>query len=227
MKKRVTVVVVEPSRIACQLMSNVLKHSSHRFNVVGCASETASAVSLLRQEQPQVALVSANLREGPEAGFEVLRAVHGMGQQSFGIALLDHARPDMIVEAFRAGVHGVFCREEPLEGLFNCIQSVAQGQIWVDNKELSYLLDVLAHSAKPRSVGIKLDKLVTRSEEAVIRLVNDGLTNREIARYLNLSEHTVRNYLFRVFEKLGVSSRVELVLYCLNERKPEQAKEAS
>jgi DNA-binding NarL/FixJ family response regulator len=51
-----------------------------------------------------------------------------------------------------------------------------------------------------------------------VRQVAEGMTNREISAHLKLSEHTVRNYLFRIFDKLGVSTRVELVLYCLQER---------
>ncbi|MGA7224203.1 MAG: LuxR C-terminal-related transcriptional regulator [Candidatus Acidiferrales bacterium] len=61
--------------------------------------------------------------------------------------------------------------------------------------------------------------LLSKREETVVRLVADGLTNKAISSELHLSEHTVRNYLFRIFDKLGVSSRVELVLYCLQERR--------
>jgi DNA-binding CsgD family transcriptional regulator len=59
-------------------------------------------------------------------------------------------------------------------------------------------------------------RLLTKREEDVVRLLGDGLQNREIARELNLSEHTVKNYLFHVFDKLGVSSRVELILYAVS-----------
>jgi DNA-binding NarL/FixJ family response regulator len=60
--------------------------------------------------------------------------------------------------------------------------------------------------------------LLSKRDENVVRLVSEGLTNRQISSDLGLSEHTVRNYLFRIFDKLGVSTRVELVLYCLQDR---------
>jgi DNA-binding NarL/FixJ family response regulator len=60
------------------------------------------------------------------------------------------------------------------------------------------------------------DHLLTGREEQVVALVSDGLSNREVARELNLSEHTIKKYLFRIFDKLGISTRVELVLYALN-----------
>jgi DNA-binding NarL/FixJ family response regulator len=60
--------------------------------------------------------------------------------------------------------------------------------------------------------------LLSQREEKVVRLVAEGLTNKQISAELGLSEHTVRNYLFKIFDKLGVSTRVELVLYCLQEK---------
>jgi DNA-binding NarL/FixJ family response regulator len=60
--------------------------------------------------------------------------------------------------------------------------------------------------------------LLTRREEEVVRLVSDGLKNREIAQRLKVKEHSVRNYLYRIFEKLGVSTRVELILYAFSKR---------
>ena len=65
-------------------------------------------------------------------------------------------------------------------------------------------------------------RLLTKREEDVVRLVAEGLQNREIAKELKLSEHTVKNYLFHIFDKLGVSSRVELVLYAVSSAKSAQ-----
>lgn len=67
------------------------------------------------------------------------------------------------------------------------------------------------------------DKLLTSREEQVVALVADGLSNRHIAGELGLSEHTVKKYLFRIFEKLGISNRVELVLYAVHHGAPQQA----
>ena len=66
------------------------------------------------------------------------------------------------------------------------------------------------------------ENLLTSREEQVVALVADGLSNRNVAAELGLSEHTVKKYLFRIFEKLGISSRVELVLYALNHGAPQQ-----
>jgi len=80
----------------------------------------------------------------------------------------------------------------------------------------SCVLDVLTHVPSLRVLNSNGDHLLTGREEQVVALVSDGLSNREVARELNLSEHTIKKYLFRIFEELGISTRVELVLYVLN-----------
>jgi DNA-binding NarL/FixJ family response regulator len=118
-----------------------------------------------------------------------------------------------VVEAFRAGARGVFCRSESLKSLARCIQCVSEGQIWANSKELRYLLEALGEALPLRVIDARGAALLSRRELEVVRCVAEGLSNREIAQRLGLTEHTVKNYLFRIFDKLGVSKRVEVVLY--------------
>jgi DNA-binding NarL/FixJ family response regulator len=115
----------------------------------------------------------------------------------------------------------VIFRDEPFETLGKCIHAVHNGQVWANSQNLSYLLDALAQALPMRLQDARGIYLLSKREEDVVRLVAQGLMNREISVQLGLSEHTVRNYLFRVFDKLGVSTRVELVLYYLQERQVE------
>ena len=84
-------------------------------------------------------------------------------------------------------------------------------------------MELLSEVPSLRVLNSNADNLLTPREEQVVALVAEGLGNRNIARELNLSEHTVKKYLFRIFEKLGISSRVELVLYAVNNGDPRQA----
>ena len=88
-----------------------------------------------------------------------------------------------------------------------------EGQVWVDSAQMRYLLDAFTGTGPEQAID-KTPKLTPR-EESVVRLVVQGMVNREIAHELNLSDHTVKNYLFRIFDKLGVSNRVELALYAV------------
>jgi DNA-binding NarL/FixJ family response regulator len=127
--------------------------------------------------------------------------------------LLDTSERSQVVEAFRTGARGVFSRSESLTSLARCIQCVSEGQIWANSKELRYILEALGEALPLRVVDTRGAALLSRREVEVVRCVAEGLSNREIAQRLGLTEHTVKNYLFRIFDKLGVSKRVEVVLY--------------
>jgi DNA-binding NarL/FixJ family response regulator len=96
------------------------------------------------------------------------------------------------------------------------------GEIFATAEQLNYLLDSVCQVPSLRVVSANGEKLLTSREEQVVALVADGLSNRDVAGELGLSEHTVKKYLFRIFEKLGISSRVELVLYALHQGAPQQ-----
>jgi DNA-binding NarL/FixJ family response regulator len=95
-------------------------------------------------------------------------------------------------------------------------------ETFASNQQLGYLLDSVCQVPSLRVVSANGEKLLTSREEQVVALVADGLSNRDVATELGLSEHTVKKYLFRIFEKLGISSRVELVLYALHHGTPQQ-----
>ena len=140
------------------------------------------------------------------------------------VLLLDTYDRDLVVNAFRSGARGLFCFSEyPFRLLCKCLQSVHQGQVWANNTQFQYLLEVVSQVPSLRMVNARGIRLLTPREEQVVALVADGLSNREVARELNLSEHTVKKYLFRIFDKVGISSRVELVLYALNHGGARQA----
>src|SRR5439155_4246730 len=106
-----------------------------------------------------------------------------------------------------------------LKLLGKCILCVHQGQVWASSDELLYLLAAVAQPVPMRFTSVTGNSLLSARELDVVRCVAEGLSNREIASRLTLREHTVKNYLFRIFDKLGVSSRVEVVLYALSGRK--------
>jgi DNA-binding NarL/FixJ family response regulator len=133
------------------------------------------------------------------------------------ILLVDSHDRDTVVKAFRSGVRGIFSSgEADLRALRKCIQSVHKGQIWANSEQLSHLLEAISHVPSLRVVNTQGSPLLTPREEQVVALVADGLSNRGVARELGLREDTVKTYLFRIFEKLGISSRVELALYAVH-----------
>ena len=217
----VSVVVAEANRMNCDLVENVFRPGRHRVSVVGSAVESGRAIEVLKETQPDVAVIGAQLGDGPLKGFQVLRELHSLGLKTRAVLLLDIRDREKIVDAFRSGAHGVVVRDEPLETLFKCVHAVHQGQVWANSQQLEYVLAALGDAMPIHARDSKGTALLSKREEDVVRLVAEGLTNREIAKGLKLSEHTIRNYLFNIFERLGISSRVELVLYCLQNRSGE------
>jgi len=121
-----------------------------------------------------------------------------------------------VLECFRAGARGIFSKQERLESLGQCIRSVHEGQVWARSIDLDHALEALAGMPLVRATSHKGIELLSARERQVIQHLAAGMTNREIADTLNLSPHTVKNYLFRIFDKLGVSSRTELLYLTMN-----------
>jgi len=217
--KPIRVTVADATAMACGLVASGLKKHS-LFEVVGFAASTDELFRLVEHAKPDVALISATLLDGPFSGLAVASQIRDKYPETRLIVLIDSSEPDLVLHVFRAGATGVFARSESQFGLLcKCVLCVHRGQIWANAEQLRFLIDALRQTPFVRVVDNDGANLLTPREEDLVRLVADGLGNRDIARQLNLSEHTVKNYIFRIFEKLGVSNRVELVLYALTNRR--------
>ena len=217
----VNVIVAEASEMYCQLVESAFRRRRFRVSVLASAVKSVHAVTLLKVHEPDVVVISDHLQEGPLAGFAVLRELRALQSRTRAVMLLSSRERPLVIDAFRSSAHGVIFRDEPFETLSKCIHAVHQGQVWANSQHLGFLLEALAKVKPLRLQDARGANLLSQREENVVRLVAEGLTNRQISAELELSEHTVRNYLFKIFDKLGVSTRVELVLYCLQEKTPQ------
>ena len=215
--KLVTVFIADSSALECQLMVRALHQSDKPIKAVGCAMESAEIPKELGKSSPDVAIISADLRDGRRAGLQILGHVRDCYPHVRIIVLIESPERAVVVEAFRAGADGVFSRLEPFEMLCKCIHAVFGGQIWASSEEIRFIVEAIQSEARPIK-NANGTRLLTKREEELVQLVAEGLTNRDISRQLSLREHTVRNYLFRVFNKLGTSNRLELALYVLKQR---------
>ncbi len=213
--KPLRLLISDRTALGCELMLLGLSRRRNLIDSVICATSSAEIEQLVHTHQPDVALVSAALSDGPLAGFRVLPLFQSLLPTCSVIVLLDESDEYLAIDAFRARARGVFYRAEPMEQLVKCICQVHQGQIWARSSELRAVFDAFAKSA-PFFNRTSADFHLNDRELMVARLLATGQTNRQIARRLNLSEHTVKNYLYRLFEKVGVSSRVELAVLMMN-----------
>jgi DNA-binding NarL/FixJ family response regulator len=213
----ISVLVITADNMTSELLKNAFAHGRNRFAVETLTGTSQKIIGELGSHKADIALITEELQDGPEAGIRVLqktRDTHGTSS----IMLLQNSKPDRVINAFRGGARGVFYRSHSLKSLSKCIQAVHQGQIWAGNEDLEHLIGALSNHKAVHITDSRGTPLLTRREEDVVRLVADGLKNREIAQRLKVKEHSVRNYIYRIFEKLGVSTRVELILYMFSHR---------
>ena len=215
LESTIRVLVADDTRLHTTLLADALRRDGG-FEVIGSNSQELIARAHLHDID--VLLLSSELDEQPDRGFEVLREVRALHQDVRAIVLLDSAKHESVLEAFRTGARGVLSRNESVETLSKCVRSVHQGQIWANSEQLGLVIQALVSSRSiPAVIAPGMEQLSKRELE-IVDSVSQGLSNRKIAERLGLSQHTVKNYLFKIFEKLGVSSRVELLSMALNRK---------
>lgn len=210
--------IFDSTTMGCQLLAHMLEASSYKVKAVGSFTEgvLGHASSL---PEADIALITVNAVDAPGNRFKLLREIRRDKPTMRCIMLLERCERELVVESFSSGVMGICGRNDSCEMLCKCIHRVHHGQVWANSEQLHYMLESFCAGNRIRFTDARGNALLTQREETIVYLVAEGLRNREIAKQLQLSEHTVRNHLFRVFEKLDISSRSELILYTLEQRR--------
>jgi DNA-binding NarL/FixJ family response regulator len=187
------------------------------FRVVGEASDGVEAVKLTRQLKPDILLLDLAMPRVP--GLEALAEL-ASGQVPVRTILLTAAiERTQIVEALQLGARGIVLKESATELLMKSIRSVMAGQYWVGRESVSDLVATL-RELMPRGGEEPPGRRygLTPRELEVISTIVAGYTNKDIAEKFSISEQTVKHHLTNIFDKLGVSNRLELALFAVNHR---------
>ena len=211
MKHSLRVVIADDHAIFRQALQVVLRHRGSGITVAGEAEDGAEAVRVVGQLAPDVLLLDLGLSK--KSTGDVIREVRRTSPGTAIVVLTGHADSESVALAARCGVRGFVLKRGPLEPLLDAIAHVARGEIWADP-----MLPLIDHREFRRIAGENgaapanpLRGLSPR-EVDVLRLVAEGLSNRDIGRELSISEKTVTTHLYNSFEKLGVESRVQAAL---------------
>lgn len=120
------------------------------------------------------------------------------------------------VELYHRGVRGIIPRSISSDLLVKCVRTIVAGETWIDNRSVNLVIE--AYRSQPAAPANSLDRLSPK-ELAIIPFITQGMSNKEIARKLGTTEQVIKNHLYRMYDKLGVSDRLELVLYCLRNKR--------
>ena len=177
------------------------------------AVRSSNLLQVLGTHKVDLVIISAEFSGKLGDGFELTHAVSCAFPGIAIVILLDQPTHEAVINAFRCGARGVFGRQESMSGFFDCVEHVRKGFIWAGREETNFVLEAFKNISAPIALTVGNSSTLTKRELQVMQCAAAGKTNKTIASELGLSEHTVKNYLFRIFEKLGVSSRVELLFY--------------
>jgi len=215
--RHINVALFEPTQMACELMAHAIESSCEKVKVIatGVSSEFQNDFELNKAD---VAIISLALRDDPFGGLKLLRRLVRERPKVNCVVLMDEDNREIIIEAFRSGAVGVCGRDKSYTHLCKCIRCVSAGQVWANSRQCRYILETLVEGPPPFVTDVKGRLLLSNREQEIVSKVAEGMKNREIAELLHLSEHTVKNHLFRIFERLGISSRAELILYLYSQK---------
>jgi len=204
----VRVLVADNTPSDTHSIASALEHDT-QLSVLEAGPDLQSVTSAVAKNKPDIVLLSAEVGDDPYRGFQVALKIRALHLGTRIVMLLDAPARQSVVEAFRSGARGVFSRSASMKALLKCIHCVSQGEIWANSTELGYLVEAFS----PTGVESRNALTLSRREREVSFFVAEGLSNREIAERLGLTEHTIKNYLCRISTKLGASNRVKVALY--------------
>ena len=191
-----------------------LLESEPEFVVVGEAANGVDAVQLVTTLKPDMLLL--DLQMPGMTGLDVLRAIAASGPSSCRVLLLTAAiNRDQTIEALQLGARGVVPKESTTATLFKGIRVVMKDQCWVGRDSVSDVIRHLRETTRKEN-GDRARFGLTPRELQVVAAVVEGYTNKDIAKLYTLSEDTVKHHLSSIFDKTGVSSRLELALFAIN-----------
>jgi DNA-binding NarL/FixJ family response regulator len=203
------VLVYDSSNLQCELLATGLESLRLGLEII-CASDLESLITLLTEDANCVVIISDASMNG--SAISIAKHLRARFAALLLIFLLQDGRRDRVIEAFRMGARGIVYSNENLSLLAKCIECVSLGEVWVRRADLAMIFEGLLRP-NVRITDVTGRALLSPREDEISRLVAEGMSNREISSALKISESTVKNSLFHIFEKLGISNRVELARY--------------
>jgi two-component system nitrate/nitrite response regulator NarL len=187
-----------------------------RFEVVGEAGDGIEAVAQVAKLKPDILLLDLSM---PRAnGLKALQELTELGIPVRTVLLTAAIDQDETVTALQFGARGVILKESATKLLYRCLQAVMADEYWVGHERVHDIVEHLRAATRRAAQTATPAQMLTRRELQIVSAVVEGASNKEIGRQFDLSEQTVKNHLSHIFDKVGVSNRLELALYAIHHK---------
>ncbi len=208
---RIRIVAIEEHELFRAGLSLLLSQQQN-FEIIGSVGALQDAIAIVKREQPDIVLFSIGSQE---TGMDLIPELLTISGKTRVLALSDAGDKELLRKAVRLGASGVLSKHSPAAMLIKAVECVHAGEAWLDRATTATLLRELSRRSspeKPDPEQLKISSLTERERE-VIRLVGEGLKNRQIAEKLFISDITVHHHLTSIYSKLDVADRMELLIY--------------
>jgi len=212
MDRLIRIVLADDHPVVRIGVRNMLNESD-TFEVIGEAADGDEAITLTLNLQPDILLLDLQMPRLP--GLEAMRAIMN-GTPTVKILLLATTiTTQQIIEALQIGARGIVLKDALAGHLQTAIRAVSGGDYWIGGKRVSNLVSALHDLMQQAAVPPRKTYGLTPRELEVVGAIVEGCSNRDIARQFTLSEETVKRHLSNIFDKTGVSTRLELALFAI------------
>ncbi len=211
----IRVLIADDHPVFRQGLLSIFRHETE-FKVIGEATDGRQALDLTQKLNPDILLLDLIMPH--LTGLETLRELSGSSTPVRTIVLTASIEKEQIAQALQLGARGILLKDASTDVLLKGIRTVMNGQFWVGQDKVTDLVEIL-RSYMPDSDERKADRKtfgLTAREQEVVAAIVSGFTNREIAQKFSISEQTVKHHLRNIFDKVGVSNRLELALFAIN-----------
>jgi DNA-binding NarL/FixJ family response regulator len=183
------------------------------MELVGEAGDFDTAIRIVSTRHPDIILLELN--QAANLGLADIPRLLQAGNHTRIILVTRSTDPNTYIQAFQNGVLGVVLKTHPPEALIKAIRKVHSGEAWIERSMVAHLLNNMtqSHPATPSKAEVESIAILSQREREIVQYVGQGMNTRDIAAQLYISETTVRHYLTSIYEKLGVSGRLELLIY--------------